>query len=254
MLKLVGLGLSWKDISMNGLEAVKKADEVYLESYTSLSNFSVSDLEDFIGRKIISLNRLDVEENQPYLANAKNNDIVLLVYGDPLSATTHFEILSEAKSKGIKTQIIHATSIFTAVATTGLSLYKFGKVASIPFKHEGFAPTSFYDILKNNLSIDAHTIFLLDLEPKTGKFLSVPMAIEYLIEVDKTAKERLISDKTLFIGCARLGTNTQTIKVGTALQLKKFNFGTAPYCLILPAKLNFKEKEYLDGKICLGET
>ena len=53
MLYLIGMGLSdEKDISLKGLEAVKKSDKVYLEYYTSKLSCSKEDLEKFYGRKI----------------------------------------------------------------------------------------------------------------------------------------------------------------------------------------------------------
>ena len=53
-LYFIGLGLNnEKDITVNGLEAVKKCDLVYLENYTSVLNCSKADLEKFYGKKII---------------------------------------------------------------------------------------------------------------------------------------------------------------------------------------------------------
>lgn len=43
MLYIVGLGLGdEKDITVRGLEAVKKCDKVYMEAYTSLLSFGLS--------------------------------------------------------------------------------------------------------------------------------------------------------------------------------------------------------------------
>jgi len=243
MLYIIGLGLSWKDLSIKGLEAIKKCDSVYLEGYTSLGDFTVDKLEELLGKKIKILQRGDVEETQPYYVDAKSKDTALLIYGDPLSATTHFELIQEATKQKIKTQVIHAPSIFSAVAETGLSLYKFGKVASIPFEREGFEPSSFFEILKENISQDAHTLFLLDLDPVSGKFLSIKEAVERLEKLYKGSG--FLGKDTTMIGCARLGTSTQTIKVGKPSELMKFDFGKAPFCLIVPGKLNFKEEEYL---------
>ncbi|SVC26286.1 uncharacterized protein METZ01_LOCUS279140, partial [marine metagenome] len=120
---IVGLGHTLKDLSMNSLEALKESKEVYLESYTSLSNFKIEELENLIGKKVQILNRKGVEEEKLFL----KDNAALLVYGDPLSATTHLEILQEAKNKNIKVEIIHAPSIMTTIAETGLQLYKFGK-------------------------------------------------------------------------------------------------------------------------------
>jgi len=45
-LYLIGLGLSTeKDVSLKGLELIKKCDLVYLENYTSLLQCSVKELE-----------------------------------------------------------------------------------------------------------------------------------------------------------------------------------------------------------------
>lgn len=243
MLKIVGLGLSWKDISLKGLEAIHDSQEIYLEDYTSVSDFSVSKLERLIGKKIKILNRKDVEEKQVFLNESKTKDVVLLVYGDPLSATTHYELLQDAKKHKIKAEVIHAPSVFSAVAETGLSLYRFGQVASIPFRKEGFEPKSFLNVLQSNLKANSHTLFLLDLDTVNKKFLTISEAIEHLLKISNG----LIDSKTVFVGCASLGSPTQIIKVGSASELKKMNFGEPPYCIIVPAKLNFKESEYLNG-------
>lgn len=230
MLYLIGLGLSWKDLSLKALEALQKCDKVYLESYTSISDFSKLQLERLIGKKVEVLNRKQVEETKPFL----KGDSALLIYGDPLAATTHTELLKKAK-------VIHAPSVLTAVAETGLSLYKFGKTASIPIPEKNFKPESFYDILKENQSIKAHTLFLLDLKSEKNKFLTIKQAIKILLKI---AKDKTFTDSTKCIACARLGQN-QLIKYGTARKLQNINFGKPPYCLIIPGKLNFKEEEFL---------
>ena len=62
-LHIIGIGLNDpKDISVKGLDAVKAADIVYLEDYTSLLQCSVSDLEELYGKKIILANREQSEQ------------------------------------------------------------------------------------------------------------------------------------------------------------------------------------------------
>ncbi len=52
-LYLIGLGLAdHKDISIKGLEIVKKSKKIYLESYTSVLGVKVEQLEEFYGKKI----------------------------------------------------------------------------------------------------------------------------------------------------------------------------------------------------------
>ncbi len=238
MMYIIGLGHTLKDLSLNSLDALKNAEEVYLESYTSLSNFNIEELESLIGKKVQILNRKGVEEEKPFL----KEHAALLVYGDPLSATTHLEILQEAEKKNIEVEIIHAPSIMTTIAETGLQLYKFGKTASIPFWTENHKPESFFDYLAQNQSIGAHTLFLLDLDPENDKFLSIQEAISRVLEISKSRKSN-ISEETKFIGCARLGMKDAVIKYGNQEELSKVDFGKAPYCLILPGKLNFIEEE-----------
>ncbi len=64
MLTFVGLGL-WdvKDISVKGLEAVREADEVYVEYYTSKLLSSIEEMEEFFGKRVVELERSDLEEN-----------------------------------------------------------------------------------------------------------------------------------------------------------------------------------------------
>jgi diphthine methyl ester synthase len=75
---------------------------------------------------------------------AKSSNIALLVVGDPLSATTHTDLVLRCVSNQIPYTVIHNTSILTAIGMTGLSLYKFTPTLSIPFFTESWQPTSFY--------------------------------------------------------------------------------------------------------------
>lgn len=96
MLYLIGLGLGdAKDITVKGLEIVRKCDFVFLESYTSvLISCSKADLEAFYGREVIVADRELVEQGaeQEILNRAKDKDVALLVVGDPFGATTHADL------------------------------------------------------------------------------------------------------------------------------------------------------------------
>ena len=241
-LYLIGIGLEdEKSISVKGLELVKKVDKIHLENYTSLLNCNKEQLEKFYGKEIILANREKVESDK-ILEEAKNNNIALLIIGDVFGATTHITLLKEAKEKNIKVKIINNASILTAIGITGLELYKFGKTTSIPFDNENLETP--YQVLKENQPL--HTLFLLDLKPEEDKFMTVNQAIEILENIEKKKKENLITNKTLLVGCARLGREDYQIKVGTKDQLKKTDFGKPPHCLIIPGKLHFMEEETLN--------
>jgi len=247
-LYLIGLGLNdEKDITLKGLEAILKCKYLYLESYTSLLKCSLKDLEKFYKKKIIQAGRELVEKGDDIIKSAKKADTALLVIGDPMSATTHLDILMRAKEKNIKTQVIHNASVLTAVGITGLQLYKFGKTTSIPFAENYWALETPYNVLKQNKKL--HTLFLLDLNPLENKFMSIADAIEILLKIENKKKAKIFTKKTKVVACARLGSQKPLIVYGTAEQLMKKDFGKPPYCLIVPGQLHFMEEDALKQKI-----
>jgi diphthine synthase len=236
MLIFVGLGL-WdvEDISLKGLKTVKDADEVYAEFYTSKISTSVEDMERFFGREIRVLERSDLEERSSILVDrAREGDVVILVPGDPMVATTHSAIRLEAEKRGVKTRIIHGASITSAVCgLTGLHNYRFGKSATVSW-HTSKTPV---DVINANREIDAHTLLFLDLHPEPMK---IKDAVEKLSEVDAKVTE-------LFgVGIARAGSNEAVVKCDRLSELRKYNFGEPLHILVVLAKtLHFMECECL---------
>jgi len=76
--------------------------------------------------------------------------------------------------------------------------------------------------------------------------LTIAQASELLLAIAVERKEQIISQDTPAIGCARLGSNKQRIVFATLGKLQDIDFGDAPYCLIVPAKLHFAEEEFLE--------
>lgn len=63
VLYFIGLGLGdAKDITVKGLEIVKKCSRVYLEHYTSILTCGQEELEKFYGRSVILADRDMVEQ------------------------------------------------------------------------------------------------------------------------------------------------------------------------------------------------
>ncbi len=245
-LYIIGIGLSdEKDITIKGLEAVKRCSHAYLETYTSVLQCSTKDLERFYGKKIIPADRNLVENKaDDIIDRAKDNDVALLVAGDPMSATTHVDIMLRAKEKGIDVRVIHNASVLTAVGITGLQLYKFGRTTSIPFPDNVKAEAP-YDVLKQNKAGSMHTLILLDLDPRKDRFMTIKDAIDILNGIEEKRKEKVFTRDTLVVGCARLGSDDFFIKAGKAEDLEGVHFGKPPYCLIVPSGLHFMEEEAL---------
>jgi diphthine methyl ester synthase len=237
-LYIIGLGLgNEKDITLKGLETIKKCSSIYLESYTSKLQCSKEELEKIYGKKIILADRDLVEKDaETILKDAKKKDTAFLVVGDPFGATTHSDLYLRAKEKNIEVKVINNASILNAIGIVGLELYKFGRTVSIPFDEKA---NSFYDFYKKNDSIGLHTLFLLDLSPKDNKFLTIKQAIERLLKVG-------LDKNQLCIGCAAISSEKQQIKAGKAKDILDYKFTEFPQCIIIPSKLHFIEEDMIN--------
>lgn len=243
MLYMIGLGLdNEKSITVEGLEAVKNCNYVYLETYTSKLNCTIEDLENFYGKKIIPADRNLVESNaEEILDKAEKENVAFLVIGDIFGATTHTDIKLRALKRNIKIKFIHNASILNVIGITGLELYKFGKITSIPFENKNILTP--YTVLQENQKMGLHTLFLLDLRPDENNYMSIKQAIEYLLKVEKDQNKNIVNKDTKFIGCARLGSEKQILKYGSADELLNTDFKEPPHCLIIPGKMHFIEEE-----------
>jgi len=168
MLYVVGLGLGdEKDITVNGLEAVKKCKRVYLEAYTSILGVPKERLEAIYGREVVVADREFVEQGIDGMLNeALTMDVAFLVVGDAFAATTHSDLVLRAKGLGCKVKHIYNASIMNAIAGCGLQLYRFGQAVSVVFFTETWHPDSFYDRIKENADLGLHTLLLLDIRVK----------------------------------------------------------------------------------------
>lgn len=113
VLHLIGLGLGdEKDVTMKGLEAIRKCSKVYLEHYTSLLGVGKERLvpafsslivflldganlvglaqESFYEREVILADREMVESEAEalFIEPARNEDIAVLVVGDPFGCVS----------------------------------------------------------------------------------------------------------------------------------------------------------------------
>lgn len=237
MLYLIGLGLNVDGISQYGLETVKKCKKIYLENYTVDFPYSETALEAVLGKKIIPADR-EFVEGLEIIDEAQTKNVALLIYGSPLTATTHITLLEEAKKSGVRTKVIFNASVFDAVAETGLQLYKFGKIASMPKWNKGkkFTPDSFMKIVHENMSMKAHSLILIDIG------LEFQEALEQL---EIAARNNLIPLNKMVV-CQLLGTRGRRISYRTFEEFKEFSNVKKPYCIILPSKLHFVEKDFLE--------
>lgn len=238
MLYLIGLGL-WdeNDISLRAIDALKKCEEVFLETYTNKWLGNIEALEDVIGKKVTPIKRTQVE-SEMLTDIAKEDDIALLVPGDPLVATTHVQLMIDAKNKGIDVKVIHSSSIYTAVAETGLQLYKFGRATTLAFIEKSFKPSSPFEMIMENRKAGLHTLVLLDVK-EDGRYMTVADGIFVLSELGFEKDSKIIA-------CCQLGSGEQKIRYGAMEKLANGqSLAGTPAVIIIPGRLHFKEEEAL---------
>lgn len=230
-LNLIGAGISF-DLTLSAVEQLKKADKIYIETYTGPVEQEVLDrLEKLIGKRVSILPRDKVESD--FLLEQAQKNICILSSGDPLIATTHSVLLLDAKKKNIQVNIIHNSSVYTAApGKAGLQIYRFGKTASLVNPRPNYKPTSSLDIIRKNLENSMHSLVLLDTEPE-------PMEAKNALEMLKEFEYAIV--------LSRVGYPDEKITYGTIKDLQKKDLGKPLFCIIIPAKLHPIEEEYLEA-------
>ncbi|XP_076638276.1 diphthine methyl ester synthase [Colletes latitarsis] len=268
MLHVIGLGLGdATDVTVKGLEIIRKCDRVYLESYTSILNTTLKDLEQFYGRSVFVADRELVESNAAeILPKHEKETVAFLVIGDPFGATTHSDLILRAREENIEVKVIHNASILTAIGCCGLQLYRFGETISIPYWSKDWRPNSFYERIVSNKQRNLHTLCLLDIKVKEPtpetitkkkkeymqpRFMSVSEAASQLIETfqekaKETAEELVLDESTIVVGLARVGWDNQRIVACSLREMASVDLGPPLHCLIIPAtELHPLESEFL---------
>nr|CAG4647289.1 EOG090X0AVB [Megafenestra aurita] len=262
MLYLIGLGLGDpKDITVKGLEIVRKADKVFLEAYTSILTVGKEALEQFYGREVIVADREFVEQQaETFIESARTNNIAFLVVGDPFGATTHTDLVLRATQLDVPFQVVHNTSILNAVGCCGLQLYNFGETVSIPFWTDTWKPDSFLQRIEGNLDRGLHTLCLLDIKVKEQtienmmkkrpvyeppRYMTNQQAAEQLIETIKSHEGTKLAKETLCVGLGRVGWPDQKISVCSLREMTAFELGPPLHSLVIVGKVHPLEVDFL---------
>jgi diphthine synthase len=287
MLYLIGLGLGdEKDITLRGLEAARECELLFLDAYTSLlvNASTLSDigsklrhpsvplhqlLDDYLCKlerlfnkpiTIADRNILESQVDQLILHPALERHVAILVVGDPLSATTHTDLILRANQSHVPFKIIHNASIINAIGATGLQLYRFGQTVSLVYFTDSWKPSSFYDKIKQNQLLGLHTLCLLDIQMaertiealikdqpvyEPPRFMLLNEALQQLLEVEETRKEGVYNPDTLVVGVARLGADNQKIVSGSIRDLLTVDWGNPLHSLVIPGHVHPLEQDFL---------
>ena len=247
MLYLIGIGLKPGHLTEEAREKLKECDAFYLDAYTSTyGEGNIEELEKEIGHKIFRLQRKQVEEqSDEIITTAKKNDVAFLVYGNVFSATTHIQLVLDAKKEGVKTSFIPGISIFSFLGNLGLDEYRFGRVCTIAYPEENYSPESFMNTVLENRKSGLHTLCLLDIKSEDNRMMNSGEAVEILQNIAKKRKEDQL-ENAVVIAVGAAGSEGQKIKVRKWKGEEKLNLGVFPQILVVCGKLTDKEKEALE--------
>lgn len=263
MFTLIGIGLGDEsDITLKGLEAVKNADLVYLEAYTSyLINSNAEQLSSKYGKEVIIADREAVESGE-VLSEADKKNVVLLVVGDVFGATTHSDLIVRCHERMIESRVIHNASIMNAVGCCGLQLYRFGQTISLCFWTETWRPDSWYERILSNRKAGLHTLVLLDIKVKEisdenlargrkiyepPRYMTINQGVEQILAVENEKKSGAVEadGSTMAVGVARVGSRNQKIVFGSMKELLSEDFGEPLHSLVIAGDIHECEKDHV---------
>ena len=195
------------------------------------------------------------------LENAKEKDIAFLVVGDPFGATTHTDLVLRARELQVPFQSVPNASILSGIGATGLQLYNFGQTVSMVFFTDTWKPASFYDRIKENVSIGLHTLILVDIKVKEQsyedmargrlvyqppRYMTVAQCTSQMLEIEEEQNEGVYSEDSLAIGAARVGSTEQRFAVGTLKELSEAYLGPPLHSVVLlGSRAHDLERDYI---------
>lgn len=248
-LYIIGIGFSSDYLTLKSLSILKKVKEVFLDGYTSVLLDDGKSLRTALGRDYKVLYRRDIEELDAKIIfeALKEGDVALLVPGDALIATTHVNLVIEARKRGYSVEIVPGVSVISAaMSLSGLMVYKFGKIATLTYPKDGIVYEYVYDVVKENMLRNLHTLLLLEIDVERGLSMSIHDAIDILLMLENLRGEGVISKEHLAVGMSRLGGRDMKVCFGSLQKLMEYDFGNPPHTLIITSpKLHFIEEEAL---------
>lgn len=213
---------------------LKSSKYILVDAYTS-PNF----MGKFEDKEVITLERERLE-NYNWIFNL-DGDVSIVSSGDIFSATTHFNIYSEAVRRGVMVKVFHNASIFPTAATRiGLHVYKIGPPVSLPRFTDAFRPYSPYCKVIRNIREGLHTIILLDTNPP----MRLKEALDELYEMEKAKGGNVIVEEKEIVIISNLGRKGEIILFGKIKDLYSYD-PEPPITIVIPSELHFTEMENL---------
>ncbi|KAF3562182.1 hypothetical protein DY000_02017017 [Brassica cretica] len=210
MLYIIGLGLGEEsDITMRGLEAVKKSQKIYMDRKRFMGNQSHLLIERWLKKEVV--------HNASVMNDVGICRLQLYHYGETVSTPfftetwrpdSFYEKIKKNRALGLHTLCLLDIRV---KEPTFESLCRGGKKQYEP-----------------------------------PRYMTVNTAIEQLLEVEQKRGDSVFSEETECVGFARLGAEDQKILSGTMKQLESVDCGAPLHCLVIVGKTHPVEEEMLE--------
>ncbi|NOZ31095.1 MAG: diphthine synthase [Crenarchaeota archaeon] len=186
-LYLVGGGLGPGYQTEILIKLLNIGDKIYVETYTvPSSDWLLAFVTKHASGEVIVADRSTLEERALALVSeAKDKNIVVVVPGDPMIATTHRSLIMMAEELGVKHRVIPGVSgVCASKSLSLLDFYKFGRTVTVPGPWRRVKPYSVLGYIYDNACIGLHTLALLDIKP-SGEQLLPPDAVATLLQLEE---------------------------------------------------------------------
>src|SRR5215217_2020505 len=228
MLYLIGVGINEYDsLSYGSVEILKNSDMVYVERFTGfLSDDFIIKITSILkahegqnpkdGVEVQLVKRWFIEDGREILENSLKKNVCVLIYGDPLIATTYNDLLVRASKQSISYKVLHSSSgISSLIGESGLHYYKFGKMVTM--MSDPMSSITVYDTVYNNICLGLHTLILTeynnDDNGKNGSdsnnnnpfFLSPNNVFDLMLERENELKLLNLCEDSFVLVASRIG-------------------------------------------------
>jgi diphthine synthase len=242
VLYIVGAGISLEYLTGRALELLRKADKVYLDIYTSIAPGLAREAVERLtpGKVVEAPRRLLEDEASRIIEEARALNVVVLVPGDPLHATTHVALILEARRRGVAAEAVPGVSGLQAVIdATGLQVYKFCRPITLVYPEEGYKPFSVVETVWQNMERGLHSLILLDLRLDEDKVMTIPEAVEILLGLEEEfAAEEGVEPRirdSVMVGVARAGLPDAACIAGSPAEVAGAEYPPPPHSLVVPS-------------------
>ena len=274
MLYLIGVGINEYDsLSYGSVEILKNSDMVYVERFTGfLSDDFIIKITSILklhegqnpkdGVEVQLVKRWFIEDGREILENSLKQNVCILIYGDPLIATTYNDLLVRASKQSISYKVLHSSSgISSLIGESGLHYYKFGKMVTM--MSDPMSSITVYDTVYNNICLGLHTLILTEYNnDDNGKndsdsnsnnpfFLSPKEVFDLMLERENELKLLNLSEDSFVLVASRIGTDSSKLIGGKIKSLLNYPYSGGPYSVVIPGSLHFTEIDALKNLTAL---